>query len=195
MNFAIATHNQNKVAEFKRILCPLGISAAAVSFPPVAETGRTFAENARQKAESACRACGMPAIADDSGLSVDALGGAPGIYSARYAGKGATSEDRIRKLLRALCGVPPERRGAEFVCSICCVFPDGESVEAEGHCRGRIASAPRGRGGFGYDPVFLFGDRTFAELSPEEKDRISHRGKALREFAEKLKRRKGGFGC
>ncbi len=134
-------------------------------------------------------------MADDSGLAVGALGGAPGIYSARYAGEGAPNGARIKKLLSALKGVPAEKRGAQFVCAICCVFPNGDRITAQGRCQGRIAFAPKGEGGFGYDPVFLFGERTFAELSPEEKDRVSHRGKALRAFAEKLKRYKEGRPC
>lgn len=195
MELVIATHNRNKVVEFGRILRPLGVRAVSAELPEVEETGKTFAENAFLKADSACRATGRPAVADDSGLAVGALGGAPGIYSARYAGEGAPNEARIKKLLSALKGVPAEKRGAQFVCAICCVFPNGDRITAQGRCQGRIAFAPKGEGGFGYDPVFLFGERTFAELSPEEKDRVSHRGKALRAFAEKLKRYKEGRPC
>ncbi|HAH79573.1 MAG TPA: non-canonical purine NTP pyrophosphatase, RdgB/HAM1 family [Ruminococcaceae bacterium] len=195
MELVIATHNRNKVVEFGRILRPLGVRAVSAELPEVEETGKTFAENAFLKADSACRATGRPAVADDSGLAVGALGGAPGIYSARYAGEGAPNGARIEKLLSALKGVPAEKRGAQFVCAICCVFPNGDRITAQGRCPGRIAFAPEGEGGFGYDPVFLFGERTFAELSPEEKDRVSHRGKALRAFAEKLKRYKEGRPC
>jgi XTP/dITP diphosphohydrolase len=195
MELVIATHNRNKVVEFGRILRPLGVRAVSAELPEVEETGKTFAENAFLKADSACRATGRPAVADDSGLAVGALGGAPGIYSARYAGEGAPNGARIKKLLSALKGVPAEKRGAQFVCAICCVFPNGDRITAQGRCQGRIAFAPKGEGGFGYDPVFLFGERTFAELSPEEKDRVSHRGKALRAFAEKLKRYKEGRPC
>lgn len=195
MELVIATHNRNKVVEFGRILRPLGVRAVSAELPEVEETGKTFAENAFLKADSACRATGRPAVADDSGLAVGALGGAPGIYSARYAGEGAPNGARIKKLLSALKGVPAEKRGAQFVCAICCVFPNGDWITAQGRCQGRIAFAPKGEGGFGYDPVFLFGERTFAELSPEEKDRVSHRGKALRAFAEKLKRYKEGRPC
>ncbi len=187
MKLVIATHNRNKIAEFERILAPLGVGAAAAELPAVEETGSTFAENALLKARSACRATDLPAVADDSGLAVDALGGAPGIYSARYAGEGASDRARVEKLLDALKDVPAPRRGAEFVCAICCVFPDGDILTAQGRCRGQIAFAPKGRAGFGYDPVFLAGGRTFAQLPPEEKDRVSHRGKALRLFAEKLR--------
>lgn len=187
MELIIGTHNPNKIREFRRILEPLSVTVLSADLPEVEETGTTFAQNAFLKAEAACRATGKPAVADDSGLAVDALGGAPGIFSARYAGENASNEQRIRKLLDALRDVPAEKRGAKFVCSICCVFPDGAAITAEGECPGRIAFSPQGNGGFGYDPVFLVGKRTFAEIPGEEKDRISHRGKALRLFAEKLK--------
>ncbi|HCW80835.1 MAG TPA: non-canonical purine NTP pyrophosphatase [Ruminococcaceae bacterium] len=193
MELIIATHNKNKVSEFQRILAPLDVKVSAAKLPEVDETGKTFAENAYIKATSACRATGMAAVADDSGLSVDALGGAPGVYSARYAGDGATDEDRINKLLQNLKNVPVNSRTAKFVCSICCVFPNGDKITAQGECRGKIAFEPRGSDGFGYDPVFLVGDSTFAEISGEEKDKISHRGKALRIFAEKLKKYKGAI--
>ncbi len=187
MKLILATHNLGKVGEFQRILSPLSVSVVTAELSEVEETGRTFAENARLKAEAACRETGLPAVADDSGLAVDALNGAPGVYSARYAGEGASSADRNQKLLRALRDVPAEKRGARFVCSICCAFPNGDSITAHGECEGSIAFAPRGSGGFGYDPLFLVGEKSFGELSGEEKDRISHRGRALREFAEKLR--------
>jgi XTP/dITP diphosphohydrolase len=190
MEFIVATHNQNKVREFRRILEPLSVEVVSADLPEVEETGKTFAENAYLKASSACRKAEKTAVADDSGLAVDALGGAPGIYSARYAGEGASNEQRIAKLLNALKDVPEEKRTAKFVCAICCVFPNGDIITARGECPGKIAFAPRGTDGFGYDPVFLAGERTFAELSAEEKDRISHRGKALRLFAEQLKKYK-----
>jgi XTP/dITP diphosphohydrolase len=193
MELIIATHNKNKVCEFQRILAPLDVKVSAAKLPEVDETGKTFAENAYIKAASACRATGMAAVADDSGLSVDALGGAPGVYSARYAGDGATDEDRINKLLQNLKNVPVNSRTAKFVCSICCAFPNGDKITAQGECKGKIAFEPRGNDGFGYDPVFLVGDSTFAEISGEEKDKISHRGKALRIFAEKLKKYKGAI--
>ncbi len=187
MEFVIATHNADKIQEFRRILEPLSIEAVSADLPEVEETGTTFAENAYLKAVSAFHATGKPAVADDSGLEVDALGGAPGIYSARYAGEDATNEQRIAKLLDALREVPEEKRTARFVCAICCVLPNGDLLTARGECPGKIAFAPRGTDGFGYDPVFLTGKKTFAELSAEEKDNISHRGKALRLFAEKLR--------
>lgn len=193
MEFIVATHNPNKVLEFRRILEPLSVDVLSADLPEVEETGKTFAENAYLKALSASRATGKPAVADDSGLAVDALDGAPGIYSARYAGEGASSEQRIAKLLDALRNVPKEKRTAKFVCAICCIFPNGDLLTAQGECSGSIAFAPRGTDGFGYDPVFLTGEKTFAELRVDEKDKISHRGKALRLFAEQLAKYKEQF--
>ncbi len=187
MEFVIGTHNKNKVEEFERILAPLGIRVTTKKLAEVEETGTTLEENAFLKADSACRETGLPAVADDSGLMVEALGGEPGVYSSRYAGEGAPPNACIKKLLSAMKGVPDGKRGAKFVCSICCVFPNGDTVTAKGECPGKIAFAPRGDGGFGYDPVFLVGEKTFAELSSEEKDAVSHRGQALRRFAEELK--------
>lgn len=190
MKFVMATHNQKKLQELERILMPLHISVSAPDLPEVEETGTTFAENAFLKADSACRETGLPAVADDSGLMVDALGGAPGVYSARYAGEDATDLDRIHKLLDAIKEAPQEKRTAKFVSAICCVFPDGTRITAQGECAGTIAFAPEGEGGFGYDPVFLVNGKSFAQLTAEEKDEISHRGRALRAFAEKLRNRK-----
>lgn len=191
MKFMIATHNAKKLTELARILEPLGIRAVTdteegLSLPEVEETGTTFAENAYLKAESACKASGLPAIADDSGLMVDALDGAPGVYSARYAGEDGTPEDCNRKLLAALKGIPAEKRTARFASAICCVFPDGRCITAEGTCEGAIGTEPRGEGGFGYDPLFYVGEISFAEMTAEEKDAVSHRGVALRRFARKL---------
>lgn len=195
MVFVIATHNQKKLKELKRILNPLGLDAvtaeqAGFSLDEVEETGSTFEENAALKAFSAYRQTQMPAVADDSGLEVDALNGAPGIYSARYAGENATDAQRNEKLLCALSDVPEEKRSARFVSAVCCVLPDGSSFTVRGTCEGKIAFAPRGKGGFGYDPVFLVeSGKTYAELDDSEKDTISHRGNALRLFAEELKTR------
>ncbi len=191
MRFLVATHNAKKLRELSRILEPLGIEAVTdrelgQPLTEVEETGTTFEENAYLKAASACRETGLPAIADDSGLAVDALDGAPGVYSARYAGENATDAERIAKLLRELDGVPAEKRTAQFVSVVCCVFPDGRTLSVRGECPGRIGFAPRGEGGFGYDPVFEVGDRTYAELSAEEKDAISHRGNALRKLKTAL---------
>ncbi len=184
MKFVIATHNVHKLDELRRILAPLGVEADIdPTLPEAEETGVTFAENAFIKADEACRFTGLPAIADDSGLTVDALGGEPGVYSARYAPVG----QRKATVLQKLQGLPKEQRGAGFVSAVCCVFPNGDVVTAEGVCRGHIGEEARGEGGFGYDPIFVTENgRTFAELTPEEKDAISHRGRALRAFAEKL---------
>ena len=191
MKFVIATHNTHKLEEFERILTPLGLRIALRELSEVDETGETFAQNAFLKAESAMKETGLPAIADDSGLMVDALDGAPGVYSARYAGEGGTYDDVIEKLLYEMRGVPEGERTARFVSSICCVFPDGETLRAEGVCEGVIAFEKRGKGGFGYDPVFLCGEKSFAEMSGAEKDAVSHRGRALRAFSKILEGRIG----
>lgn len=192
MQYIVATHNAKKLKELARILQPLGIEAVTgddlgLQLTEAEETGDTFEENARLKAELACRESGLPAIADDSGLMVDALDGAPGVYSARYAGEGASDDDRNDKLLAQLRGVPEEKRTAQFVSAVCCIFPNGDMVTARGECPGRIAFAPAGKGGFGYDPLFVVeGGKTYAELTAEEKDALSHRGNALRLFRERL---------
>ena len=193
MDFLIATHNMKKQAELERILKPLGINVltadmAGVNLTDVEETGKTFEENAFLKAASGCKESGMVCVADDSGLSVDALDGAPGVYSARYAGDHGNDEKNIEKLLDELKDVPREKRGARFVSAVCCCFPDGRSFTVRGECHGVIAFEKHGNGGFGYDPVFLVGDKTFGELSAEEKDKLSHRGNALRLFAEEVKK-------
>ena len=186
MKFIIATHNKKKLAEMERILNPIGIEVSTAQLQEVDETGTTFAENAYLKANAACKETGLPAIADDSGLAVDALNGAPGIYSARYAGAHATDLKKMEKLLCELKDVPKEKRTARFVCSICCVFPNGDCITAEANCEGNIAFELTGDGGFGYDPIFLVGEQSFGQLSDEEKDRMSHRGKALMLFSQKL---------
>lgn len=190
MKLLAATGNKNKLLEFSRILSPLGIEILSPSdvgvSADVEETGVTFAENAMIKALALYESTGLPAVADDSGLCVDALGGRPGVYSARYLG-GAPQSEKNRALLRELADVPEDKRTAYFVCSVCCVLDNNTIVTAEGHCCGKIAYEPGGSGGFGYDPIFLAGSRTFAELSDSEKDIISHRGIALRELAEKLR--------
>lgn len=192
MKYIIATHNAHKLIEISRILEPLGIEAVTdtqlgISLPEVEETGTTFAENAYIKAEAACRFSGMPAIADDSGLAVDALNGAPGVYSARYAGENATDEERNQKLLNEMKDVPPEKRQAHFVSAVCCVFPNGDVLNSLGEVHGMLNYAPVGENGFGYDPLFLVGDRTTAQMSAAEKDAISHRGRALEDFSRQLK--------
>lgn len=187
MKFVIATHNKHKLQELQRILTPLGIEAITADLSEVEETGTTFAENACLKAKAACEETGLPAVADDSGLEVDALDGRPGVYSARYAGEGATDAQRIQKLLGELAEVPAEKRTARFVSAICCVFPNGDILRAEGDCPGSIAFASEGEDGFGYDPVFLCGEKTFAQMTAAEKDAVSHRGKALEKFNLVLK--------
>jgi XTP/dITP diphosphohydrolase len=189
--FVLATHNPGKLAEMKAILSGLGVEvvspAEAGVEVDVEETGTTFAENAMLKARAICAAAGLPAIADDSGLCVDALNGGPGVYSARYGGEGLDDAGRRRLLLQNLRG--QTTRAAHFICAVACAFPNGDTLEAEGRCDGAIAFAPLGEGGFGYDPVFLIPEKgkTFGQIGPEEKSKISHRGKALAAFAEKLK--------
>ena len=185
MDILLASRNRKKAAELRDLLSDLPVTVRSLEeFPEVAEVeedGATFVENALKKALQAARATGLPALADDSGLEVDALGGKPGVRSARYAGEKADDRANNSKLLEALDGVPPERRAARFRCVIALALPDGEVETVEGDCRGVIHPAPRGTGGFGYDPVFYYPplERTFSELTPEEKGRVSHRGKAL----------------
>lgn len=149
--------------------------------PEVVEDGRTYRENALKKAWSAAKFTGKPALADDTGLEVDALGGRPGLYAARFAGEGCTFADNIKKLLRLLEGVPLQRRGALFVCVLALVDPSGREQVVESELHGRITEAPAGCGGFGYDPVFYVPEvgKTLAELTPDEKNHMSHRGRAL----------------
>ena len=190
MRFVLATHNPGKLREMGEILRDLGVevvSPAALGIPvDVEETGTTFLENALLKAKAICRAANLPAIADDSGLCVDALNGAPGVYSARYGGEGLDDRGRCMLLLNSLRGATT--RAAHFSCAVACAFPNGDTLTAEGRCDGFIAYAPLGDGGFGYDPVFLLpgAGKTFGQLSQEEKSAVSHRGKALKEFAGKL---------
>ena len=183
MKFVIATHNQGKIVEFRRMLEPMGIEVVMAELSEPEETGKTFGENAYIKAESACRETGLPAVADDSGLCVDYLDGEPGIYSARFAEPGK----RRLTVLEKLHGVPEEQRGAHFVSAVCCVFPNGDRIDAEGKCFGAIAQESRGENGFGYDSIFVQDGRTFGEMSDQEKDARSHRGKAFEEFERKLK--------
>ena len=191
MDFLIATHNRKKQAEMQRVLSPLGISVKTadelgIYLTEVEENGETFAENARIKALSGCKDSNLPCIADDSGLCVDYLNGAPGLFSARYSG--GSDEDNNKKLLEELKDVPKDKRTAYFVCNISCCFPDGSEITAEGRCYGYIGFEKQGDGGFGYDPLFITEKGCFGELSAEEKDEISHRGNALRELKEKLEK-------
>ena len=193
MKLLIATRNKGKKAEYAHILCDLGtelLSLADLAVDTVIEEiGKTYAENALLKARSYAADTGLVTLADDSGLDVDALDGAPGIYSARYAGKGASDRDRYQLLLRNLEGVPDERRTARFRCAIALVWPDGREVVVEGVCEGCIAHEPRGENGFGYDPVFFVPgyECTMAELPPEVKNRISHRACAAVKAREILR--------
>ena len=187
MKIVLASDNAHKLTEFRELFRGMDvelISKKESGFADeVEETGVTFAENAFLKANAVMLATGLPAVADDSGLCVDALDGAPGVHSARYTGSHADSDtDRYMLLLRNMEGKSP--RTARFVSSLCCVFPNGDRLTAEGTCEGTILDAPRGENGFGYDPVFLRDgyDRSMAELTMEEKNAISHRGRALRKF-------------
>ena len=190
MRFVLATHNPGKLREMGEILKDFGIEVVSPRdlgiTVDVEETGTTFAENAMLKAKAICQAAGLPAIADDSGLCVDALNGAPGVYSARYGGEGLDDKGRYLLLLSSLRGAPT--RAAHFACAVACAFPNGDTLTAEGRCDGSIAYAPLGDGGFGYDPVFLLPGtgKTFGQLSQEEKSAVSHRGRALKDFAGKL---------
>lgn len=187
MKVVLASQNRHKLEEMQNILGALGMEVmlerdAGVDVE-VEETGTTFAENSLLKAHAVFDATGLATVADDSGLMVDALGGAPGVYSARYGGL-HTDAERIALLLENMKDVPEEARTAQFVCAVTCLLPDGRKIAVQGVCPGVILRAPRGEGGFGYDPVFYLPEfgKTFAELAGEEKNRISHRGRALREF-------------
>ena len=190
MKLVLASKNKKKLAEMNDILSHLGVEvcseAEAGVDVEVEETGTTFEEKSLLKARAVMEASGLPAIADDSGLCVDALGGAPGVYSARYGGEGLDDVGRYRLLLENMKGQMP--RTAKFVSVITCCFPNGDVISARGECPGTIAFAPMGEGGFGYDPVFFIPGlkKTFAQLTPEEKNAISHRGKALELFKAKL---------
>ena len=191
MKIIIATHNKHKLTEMARILEPMGYEVVTdrdigIELTDVEENGLTFLDNARIKSESGCKESGLICIADDSGLCVDALGGEPGVYSARYAGTHGDDEANNIKLLDNLKNVPYEKRTAHFECAICVSFPDGSEITATGRCDGKIGYEKRGSNGFGYDPLFMVGDKSFAELSAEEKDAISHRGNALKALKEKM---------
>ena len=193
--FIIATNNKHKVTEIQRILSPLKVTAVTASekgidLSDVVEDGVTFAENAYKKAKAAYELCGMPVIADDSGLCVDALGGRPGVYSARYAGDHSPFDVKIKALLGEMEGVPDEERSAHFTCAVCCILRSGEVIAVEGRCEGAIAREPSGSGGFGYDPIFTVDGSSFASLTAEQKDRLSHRGSALRLLYDELYERR-----
>lgn len=190
MKVVVASGNAKKLAELRRLAEGLKVEVlspdeAGAPLPEVVEDGETFEANAEKKARAFAEAYGLPAIADDSGICVDALGGAPGVRSARYSGEEEVSDRDARnneKLLRALAGVPEARRSARFVCALTLAFPGGDARTVVGQWEGQIAFTPRGGGGFGYDPLFLIPHRgkTSAELAPEEKGRLSHRAAAMR---------------
>ena len=190
MKLIMASNNRKKIEELRRILSGMGVEVVSQREAglqlDVEETGTTFAENAFLKAQAACAAAGCAAVADDSGLMVDALNGAPGVYSARYGTPELDDRGRYELLLKNLENT--ERREANFVCSIVCVFPNRDKIEAYGECPGEILHRAQGAGGFGYDPVFYIPalGKTMAELTPAEKDAVSHRGAALRVLKEKL---------
>ena len=196
MKIFIATKNQKKLTELSRILIPMGFEVLCEKdfnedFPDVEENGTTFEENAIIKAAAGLNNTGLISVADDSGICVDYLDGAPGIFSARYSGEHGDDQTNNEKLLAELSGVPMEKRTARYVAAIACVFPDGrEPIVVEGRTQGIILKEGRGKAGFGYDPLFYYEpyQKTFAELSADEKNAISHRGKAIELFAKELKK-------
>ena len=191
MKLVLASKNQKKLVELREILSGLGVEVCSEADAgvdvEVEETGTTFEENSLLKARAVMEASGLPAVADDSGLCVDVLNGAPGVYSARYGGPGLDDAGRCRLLLENMRGLGP--RTAKFVSAITCCLPNGDVLTARGECAGTIAFAPQGTDGFGYDPLFWLPEKkkTFAQMSHEEKNAVSHRGKALAAFAEELK--------
>ena len=192
MKFILATKNMKKLAELQRILAPLNCEVICERdlerpLPEVVEDADTFEGNALLKARSAAKVTGLAAIADDSGLCVDYLDGAPGVYSARYAGEEHDDEKNNEKLLKALEGLEKEKRTAFFVSAVAVVFPNGEEFTVRGECHGYIANEKQGENGFGYDPLFISEKGCFGSLSAEDKDSVSHRGKSLRKMAEKIK--------
>lgn len=193
MKMIVASKNKGKLKEIQQIFNDLPYEIFSMEdvgiTEEIEENGSTFDENALIKARRVCQLAGMPALADDSGLEVDYLGGAPGIYSARYAGEGASDADKNAKLLTAMEGVPETKRGARFRCSIAVVFPDGREIVSNGILEGKLTKQPKGDKGFGYDPLLYIPEFecTVAELSSDIKNKISHRGRALKEMFRKLK--------
>ena len=190
MVFAVATNNQKKLKEIQRILDSFGITAKTLKELDInieiEENGTTFEENAVIKAKAIAQICALPTISDDSGLEVDALNGAPGVYTARFAGEHATDDENIDKLLAEMEGVEKEKRTARFVSAVCLYMPDGRNTVCRGTCEGWIGWERIGDGGFGYDPVFMVDETSYSQMSPEAKDAISHRGSALRQLKEKI---------
>jgi XTP/dITP diphosphohydrolase len=191
---ALATHNRHKLRELARICADWPVEWVSVEtvdpddFPEVEETGATYLENATLKARAVAQALALPALADDSGIEVDGLGARPGPRSARYAGEQATDEENLKALIQAVRGIPGAGRTARYRCVAVLATPDGSSLDAEGVCEGTLRTAPAGSGGFGYDPIFepVGWEVTMAELTDEQKDRISHRGRAFRGLREAL---------
>ncbi len=193
MKIVLASNNKNKLREIRQIIEPLGheiysLDDMNISADPD-ETGSTFEENAYIKAKAVYDVLGgkYAVIADDSGLEVDWLNKAPGVYSARYGGENASDSDKCRKILSELENVPMEKRNAGFVCVICFIDSDGCKYSVRGECRGCIGYEPKGENGFGYDPIFMYGDKSFAEIPADMKNKISHRAAALEKFADMLK--------
>lgn len=193
MRVVLATRNPGKIEEVRRILEPLGITLLGLdAFPDlgeVPETGATFLENALQKARAAAAGTGIPALADDSGITVEALDGGPGVRSARYAGEPPSEARNNKRLMEAMRGLRDDARGASYVCVAVAALPGGDAIWEEGRWHGRLLGEPRGEGGFGYDPLFLDPEtnRTAAEMSAAEKDARSHRGEAFRKLAPRLR--------
>lgn len=191
MKLIIASNNNGKVREYRQLLAECGfdevlsLKDAGIKCDPD-ETGTTFEENAAIKAGALRQLCDCAVLADDSGLMVDALGGEPGVYSARWLGLDS-DEKKNAEIIRRLEGVEDDKRTARFVCVIHFIYPDGREVTAKGVCEGIIGQKPQGKNGFGYDPIFMYGNRSFAEIGADEKNNVSHRGNALRELVMKLK--------
>lgn len=187
----LASNNKGKIREISEILTPLGFEVVSMKDAgidiDIEENGTTFKENAAIKARAIYNMTKTAVIADDSGLAVDYLNGAPGVYSARYGGENATDEDKNNKLLAELSGVSDEKRTAAFICVICYVDENGNEQFAEGKCEGKIGYEPKGENGFGYDPIFMYGDKSFAEIPAEEKNKVSHRANALKALSEIMK--------
>ena len=186
----LATRNRGKISEFKGLLSGFEIKIRGLGdfgpLPVIREDGETFEDNAYKKAYSTAKMLGFPALADDSGLVVEALDGFPGVHSARYAGEGATDEENNRKLLKAMKGI--DNRKAAFRCILCIAVPGGPALTYEGRCDGEIARELKGENGFGYDPIFYYSPlkKTFAQMSQQEKNRVSHRGKAMAELQKEF---------
>lgn len=188
MKFLLVSNNKHKLQEMQRILSPLGIELVTaaqigISLANIEENGATFEENAKIKAMAGFQRSGLPSIADDSGLAIDALGGRPGVYSARYCGEGTPDSVKNENILKELENVNDAERTAKFVCCICCIVSENTELTAKGECLGKIGYKQIGDNGFGYDPIFnVAGGKSFAQLTDDEKDKISHRGKALKAF-------------